>query len=110
MDDGADAKPEELSRLHSSPQRERARQVGDPLAMALRVAVLRLDRSAPVANDLEEEPLETRHTIVDVRKRAAGAHLRQHPVAAVEMCQCVTVSALAPRKLGSLARCLGPAE
>ena len=58
-------------------RRERAGEIGDALAVTLRVAVLRFDRLAPLPDDVEEVALEPRHAAVHVGQLVARAELRE---------------------------------
>src|SRR5436190_23660326 len=104
MNDRADAKPEQLTRPDSGAKRERACDVRDAFAMALRIAVLRFDRSAPMPNNLEKQALETPGAMIDVRDNACGAQLRKDAMTAVEMRQRVAMPTLQSRKLGAFSR------
>src|SRR5205814_583093 len=95
--------PEQVARIESGARRQRAGHLGDALAVPLGVAVLRLDRRAPVTNDLEEVALETGRAMVEVRDVAARAQLREDPVPAIEVYERIAVPPLAPAQLGVLA-------
>ena len=83
---------------------ERAGEVGDALAVTLRVPVLRFDRLAPAPHDVEELALEVRRLPVDVGEVATRAQLREEPVRAVQRLQRVAVASLTAVQLGLLAR------
>ncbi len=67
MKQRADAEPEERLLIETRLARQRAREIGDALAMALRVVVLRFDRFTPAPHDVEEVALEPRCLPVNVR-------------------------------------------
>ena len=89
--------------IESRLRRQRAAEVRDALAMPLRVHVLRLDRLAPPAHDVEEVPLEARHAAPHVVELVARAQLREAGVRPVERLQRLAVAPETAIELGQLA-------
>ena len=73
MQHGADAEPEHRDLVEADVARQRAGVVGDALAVAARVRVLRLDVARPAADDEVEPILEPADAALQVGEVALGA-------------------------------------
>src|SRR5689334_9592251 len=94
MERGADTEPEQILRVHARARSERARDVGDALAVTLRVLVLRFNRFAPALDDLEEVALEATGHAVEVGDIALRTKLGEHAMRAIELLERFAVASL----------------
>jgi hypothetical protein len=102
----AHAEPEQVARLASIAHCQRAREIGDPLTVPLRVSVLRFDRPGPMPRDLEELSLQSCRAAIQIHHLSRGGELREDAMAAVEMDERVAQTALAATGFAMLARYL----
>jgi hypothetical protein len=110
VEDRPHAEPEQRLAVEARLRGQRARVLGDAVAVAARVPVGRLDRRAPPAHDVEEARLEAPEAAVDVGGRPLGADLPEDPVRAVQVAQRLLALPLQPGQLRLLARDLGGEE
>src|SRR4030095_4879124 len=101
---GADPEPEQRALVETRAGGERAGQVGDALAVTLRVSVLRFDRLSPSSDDIDELALEMRRLTVDVGQVAPRAQLREELMRTVERLKRLAIASLSPMHLGLLSR------
>ena len=99
----ADPEPEEHRLVQPHLGGERAREIRHPLAVAVGVYVLGLDRIAPLANDVQEVAFEPRHPATDVGQLMARAKRREAAVRAIERLERLAVAAKPLVQLGELA-------
>ena len=103
MEQRADAEPEQRGFVQASLGGERPREVGDALAMTLRMLILGLDRLAPLPHHVQEVAFEPRHSATHVGELVAGTQLDEAGVRAVECLQRFAIATQPSEQLGQLA-------
>ena len=104
---GSDTEPEHAPFLEARAPGERAREVGHPHAVPLRVRVLRFDRFAPLPHDRKEAHLEPVLPAIEVGEVASRPQLHEQLVRAVERLHRLAIAPQARQQLRMLARQLG---
>ena len=100
----ADAEPEQRFLVEAGFGGESAGEIGDALAVTLRVVILRFDRLTPASHDVEEIALEAGRLAIDVGEVGPRVQLREQTVRAIQALQRVAIASLQAIELGELAR------
>jgi hypothetical protein len=105
-----DAIPEHRWAGDPHVRRDRAGEVGDALAVTMRVQILRFDRLAPSAHDVDELRLETTCAAGDIRDAGRTLELGERPIRPIQCDDRLAMTILPVIELGTFGGNLRPKD